>query len=285
MSYNLGFIGGGNMSTVIFRGILKNDTHPASKIWVSGPHLENLTHWQEEGANVTHNNEDVFKQCDVVFLGVKPGMLQEALRGVGDTLLRRLHDNPDLLVISMLAGINLDSLRKAFQVLSPQSQEINFIKFARIMPNVPMAVGSGICLYSFNNLGENMRHKLVKLLQSCGTCEEVPENLMDSLGSLTACGPAYIFMVIEALADGAVKQGVPRAMALRCAAQMVKGSASVVLESKKHPAQLKDEVCSPGGSTICGVSVLEEGKLRSTLINALEASTNRTKKLDPKSVI
>lgn len=77
-------------------------------------------------------------------------------------------------------------------MLSPQSQEINFIKFARIMPNVPMAVGSGICLYSFNNLGENMRHKLVKLLQSCGTCEEVPENLMDSLGSLTACGPAYV---------------------------------------------------------------------------------------------
>ncbi|XP_028167214.1 uncharacterized protein LOC114357676 [Ostrinia furnacalis] len=281
MEYNLGFIGGGNMSTIIFKGILRNDTHPASQTWVSGPHPENLEHWKKMGANVTCSNGEVFEKCDIVFLGVKPAMLHEALKDVGDSLSRRFVDNPDLLVISMLAGVNLDSLQKAFSALNLQKDVKNFIKIVRIMPNVPMAVGSGISLYSYNHLGGKQKSEMVRLLQCCGSCEEIPEYLMDSLGSLTGCGPAYIFVIIEALADGAVKQGVPRAMALRNAAQMVMGSAALVLESNKHPAQLKDEVCSPGGSTICGVSVLEEGRLRSTLINALEASTNRTKKLDP----
>ncbi|KAL4719808.1 hypothetical protein ACJJTC_005448 [Scirpophaga incertulas] len=279
--FTLGFIGGGNMSTAIMKGIMKKDGHPPSHIWVSGPHIENLTHWQQVGANVTNKNGDLFMNCDVIFLGVKPAMLDKSVKDSVETL-PDIVGNKDILIISMLAGVTLQTLQQVFKTyLFPEG--IN-IKVVRIMPNVPMAVGSGACLYTCGNgVSDEQKCNMVKLLKCCGDCESVPETLMNNLGVLTGCGPAYIFIVIEALADGAVKQGVPRDLALRFAAQTVMGSAHLVLESGKHPAQLKDEVCSPGGTTICGISVLEDGKLRSTLINAIEASVKKTDKMDPSS--
>ncbi|XP_073952358.1 pyrroline 5-carboyxlate reductase [Choristoneura fumiferana] len=276
MSFNLGFIGGGNMSTAIVQGILKKDSHSPSRIWVSGPRLNNLKQWSELGTNITTKNGEVFCNCDVIFLGVKPGMLYMAVNDCLKTLTTAVSCKK-VLFVSMLAGISIGELQKA---LIPLSKNVSVV---RIMPNTPMTIGEGACLYTPDEtVTEEQCILLERLLNGCGMCEKIPETLMDSLGSLIGCGPAFMYIIIEALADGAVKQGVPRAQALRFAAQMVAGSGKMVLQTGKHPGLLKDEVCSPGGSTICGVAALEEGKIRAALINALEASTLRTKELGKK---
>ncbi|XP_068624662.1 pyrroline-5-carboxylate reductase 3 [Battus philenor] len=276
MSFNIGFIGGGNMSTAIVKGILRKDAHQASKIWVSGPHIHNLKHWQELGTNVTTKNGEVICNCDIVFLGVKPGVLTDAINDCVLSLPANCPRNR-VLFVSMLAGVSIEKLNEALKVLPLTASVI------RIMPNTPMSVGAGTCLYTPDNTVTIEQCEIVeKLLRSCGICEKVSEPLLSSGGSLPGCGPAFMYIVIEALADGAVKQGVPRALALRLAAQVLIGSGEMVLQTNKHPGLLKDEVCSPGGSTICGVTALENGRLRATLINAIEAATIRTNELGKK---
>ncbi|KPJ19435.1 Pyrroline-5-carboxylate reductase 1, mitochondrial [Papilio machaon] len=276
MSITIGFIGGGNMSTAIAKGILRNDSYSASQIWVSGPHTAHLKHWEEMGANVTDKNGEVLSKCDVVFLGVKPGVLSYA---VSDCLKSLPSGGPrkNFFFVSMLAGIAIETLHEAFKVFDFPTSVI------RIMPNTPMSVGAGICLYTPDDTIKPEQCMLLeKLLNSCGICEKVTETLMNSGSCLPGCGPAFMYIVIEALADGAVKQGVPRAMALRWASQVLVGSGEMVLQSKKHPGHLKDEVCSPGGSTICGVTALENGRIRATLISAIEAATLRTYEMGKK---
>ncbi|XP_026731947.1 pyrroline-5-carboxylate reductase-like [Trichoplusia ni] len=273
---NVGFIGGGNMSTAIFKGIIKNESHPPSKIWVSGPHTEKLKYWSEMGANVTNVNGNVLDTCDMIFLGVKVNKLNDVISSFRNA--KNISSERTITFVSMLAGVKLEKIEKSIKAYYPNS---NF-GFIRIMPNTPITVGSGICLYTSGQLPNNggkTLNKLILLLRGSAVLQNVPESYMDSLGALTACGPAYMYLVIEALADGAVKQGVPRDMAIRHAAEMVVGSGQMVLQSGKHPGQLKDEVCSPGGSTICGIAELENGKLRATLINAIEASTKKNQDL------
>lgn len=222
------------------------------------------------GTNVTKKNVEVLTNCDIVFLGVKPAYLSEAIdqcRTVGSL-------DKNVMVVSMLAGVNISRLRDELSKIATLEK----FKIVRIMPNTPMTIGAGACLYTpDSNVDDSECVKLDKLLSTSSICEKVPEHMMDTLGVLTACGPAFMYVVIEALADGAVKQGVPRAAAQRFAAQVAAASGQMVLLSGKHPGLLKDEVCSPGGSTICGVTALENGKLRATLINAIEAATLRTK--------
>ncbi|CAG4970395.1 unnamed protein product [Parnassius apollo] len=264
------------MKTIL---LIKNkDTHPASKIWVSGPHLPKLKHWEEMGANITTKNGEVFYKCDIIFLGVKPGLLNDAINDCLNTLPPNA-SSKNVLFISMLAGVSIDQLHKAINVLSKDSSVV------RIMPNTPMSVGAGVCLYTpDSSVTREQCEILEKLLSSCGIYEEVSESLMDAAGPLPGCGPAFMYIVIEALADGVVKQGVPRAMALRLAAQVLIGSGEMVLQTNKHPGLLKDEVCSPGGSTIYGVTALENGGLRNraTLINAIEAAVLKCKELGKK---
>ncbi|KAJ8724414.1 hypothetical protein PYW08_015888 [Mythimna loreyi] len=276
MEFNLGFIGGGNMSTAIVKGIIKSGVHTASKIWVAGPHIENLKHWSDMGTNVTSENGVVFDNCDMIFLGVKVTKLQTAIQ---DIKLTAKSTAKEVLFVSMLAGIQIKDLHEVIQSHLPGVKA----SVIRIMPNTPMTVGAGICLYTPDSTVLQSKCLILeKLVSGSALCEKIPEELMDSLGALSACGPAYMYVIIEALADGAVKQGVPRAMAMRHAAQMVVGSGQMVLQSGKHPGLLKDEVCSPGGSTICGIAALEDGKLRATLIKAVELSTIRNKELGKK---
>ncbi|CAG9579696.1 unnamed protein product [Danaus chrysippus] len=258
------------MSTAIVKGICRNEIRDSLNIWVSGPHKENLEHWKQYGANVITSNGEVICNCDIVFIGVKPAMLEAAICNCYLPT-----KNPkNILFISMLAGVNIQKLKQVLKQLPFDSNVI------RIFPNTPMSVGAGSCLYAVDeNVTQEQCATLEKLLAGCGMCEKVSEPLMDSLGILTGCGPAFMYMIIEALADGAVKQGVPRAMALRHASQMMAGSATMVLQSNKHPGLLKDEVCSPGGCTIAGVAALENGKLRATMINAIEAATLRVKEM------
>ncbi|XP_037297090.1 pyrroline-5-carboxylate reductase 3-like [Manduca sexta] len=260
------------MSTAIFRGIMKSNGHPPSEIWVSGPNLSNLKHWSDSGAHITTRNDEIFNNCDIVFLGVKPDKLHVAISQCQNNAKKNTERN--VLFVSMLGGITIKTLHQALRTLDNYAN----VSVVRIMPNTPMEVGTGVCLYSHDDIAtEEQCTVLRKLLSCCGLFENIPESLMNSLGILTACGPAFMYIVIEALADGAVKLGVPRAMALRHASQVVAGSGQMVLQSGKHPGLLKDEVCSPGGSTICGVSELENGRLRATLIAALEAASQKTK--------
>lgn len=198
---------------------------------------------------------------------------------VVSVIIQKKESDRTVLFISMLAGISIEMLHEALKVLTPFAK-INVI---RIMPNTPMTVGSGVCIYTPDkNVSSEECSQLEKLLSKCGICEQVTEPMIDTLGTLTGCGPAFMYMAIEALADGAVKQGVPRISAQRYAAQVLIGSGKMVLETGKHPGLLKDEVCSPGGTTICGVNALENGKLRATLIGAIEAAVNRKRELAKK---
>ncbi|XP_041968106.1 pyrroline-5-carboxylate reductase 3 isoform X2 [Aricia agestis] len=239
MSYKVGFIGGGNMSTAIMRGILRNEAQKPSDIWVSGPRIVNLKHWQDIGANVTTSNREVLLECDVVFLGVKPGMLEAALSDCVINDPRPLVIGTSKILVSMLVGITIERVHQALQSILPPP---SCIKVIRIMPNTPMMVGVGSCLYSPDAKATQEDCMLLKaLLSKSAVTDQIPETMIDSLGSLTGCGPAFVYIIIEALADGAVKQGVPRAVALRQAAQVVAGSGQMMLQTGKHPAQLKDE--------------------------------------------
>ena len=177
----------------------------------------------------------------------------------------------DAVFVSMLAGISLDRLA---EMLGGEK------KIIRIMPNTPSAVGQGLMLVSANDRVTAEELAAFKaLMAESGLLDDLPEHLIDAASAVSGCGPAYAYMFVEALADGAVKCGVPRAKAMRYAAQMLLGSASLLLETGEHSGALKDAVCSPGGSTIAGVAALEDRGFRGAAIAAVEAAYRRTKEL------
>lgn len=268
----VGFIGGGKMSSAIFKGIIKTGCVEPKSVWVSGPHLEHLEEWSGAGAITTDKNGNVVENCNVIFIGVKPAMLETAVEECLKTIPKNFDKN--VLFISMLAGVPISQLDKELGRLTKNYRLI------RIMPNTPMTVGEGACLYTPGQSATATDCKTLEKYLS-GSCiyTRVPEKLMDTLGALVGCGPAYMYLIIDALADGAVKQGVPRDMAIQFAAQVMIGSGKMVLETNRHPCLLRDDVCSPGGSTICGVAALENGNVRGSLINALEASARRNREL------
>lgn len=184
-----------------------------------------------------------------------------------------LSSGDEKLFVSVLAGVDLESLMENFDF-------IRGVKIIRAMPNTPMQVGEGCTVYT---PGQYVTHqdleKIHLILNSLGLAQQVPEKLINSVGAVAGCGPAYVYTIIEALADGGVKQGIPRQLALQIAAQTVFGAAKTVIETEKHPAILRDEVCSPGGSTIAAVHELEKGGLRATLMNAVQAATEKSREL------
>ena len=192
------------------------------------------------------------------------------LRSVVQSLEKPLHE-ADTVFVSMIAGVSLDTLR---QLLGAGK------KIIRIMPNTACAVGQGVLLVCANaNVTAQELADFEAMMENSGVVDRIDEKLIDAASAVSGCGPAYAYMFIEALADGGVKCGLPRAKAIRYAAQMLLGSAEMVLQSGKHPELLKDEVCSPGGSTIAGVAALEEHGFRSACIDAVDAAYEKTKKL------
>ena len=191
------------------------------------------------------------------------------LRSVVQSLEKPLHE-ADTVFVSMIAGVSLDTLR---QLLGAGK------KIIRIMPNTACAVGQGVLLVCANaNVTAQELADFEAMMEHSGVVDRIDEKLIDAASAVSGCGPAYAYMFIEALADGGVKCGLPRAKAIRYAAQMLLGSAEMVLQSGKHPELLKDEVCSPGGSTIAGVAALEEHGFRSACIDAVDAAYEKTKK-------
>jgi len=257
-----GFVGAGQMATALIRGMIRDGTPPES-ISASDPSPQSRAFLLgETGVSTFESNAAVIRDSDVIVLAVKPQMMAGVLAEIRPIL------TPNHLVVSIAAGITLASLAEG---LGPDR------RIARVMPNTPALVGEGAAAYC---LGPGVREGDDEIVAGCleavGRSYRVPETLMDAVTGLSGSGPAFVYIMIEALADGGVRVGLPRELALALAAQTVLGSAKMVLETGQHPGFLKDQVTSPAGTTIAGVHALERGGVRAALIDAVAASHARS---------
>ena len=211
------------------------------------------------------DNITIARECDYVFLGVKPNVLPSVLEGIKEALF----ENERGILVSMAAGVRIERLESI----------INY-PVIRIMPNTPVAVGSGMISFCKNEMVTDAQTDgFLEIMSEAGKLLAIDEKLIDAATAVAGCGPAFVYMFAEALADGGVQCGLPRDAALTLAAETIKGAAEMILKTGKHPEQLKDEVCSPGGSTIVGVHALEDGAFRAAASGAVIASYEKTKKL------
>ena len=252
-----GFIGCGNMGGAIAKALAQNCTDFAvsdrsGKAKALGfPYLPAAA---------------IAESAERIFLGVKPQMMAGVLESLKPVLQAK---KP--LLISMAAGLTMAQIEEMAGGNLP---------IIRIMPNTPVAVGKGMTLYCANErVSTEILADFLADMDASGILDPVEERLFDAAGTVSGCGPAYLYMFIEAMADGAVSCGVPRAQAMKYAAATMAGAAEMVLQTGLHPGQLKDNVCSPGGSTIAGVKALEDGAFRSTVINCIQAATKRNSEL------
>ena len=262
---SIGFIGCGNMGGAIMNGILAKKIASPDGVIASdkGKTTEQIKN--EFGVCAVKTNIEVVKQTDVLILAIKPQYYEEVIKEIKDEV------KENQIVISIAPGKTLEWLEATFE---------KQVKLIRVMPNTPALVGEGMMAICPGKLITDEDKKMVlEILGSCGRTEIVPESLMDVVVSVSGSSPAYVFMFIEAMADAAVADGMPRAMAYEFAAQAVIGSAKLLLETGKHPGELKDMVCSPAGTTIEAVRVLEEKGFRSSVIEAMKACTKKSKEL------
>lgn len=265
-SRKIAFIGTGNMGTALLGGLLKAElTHPENLI-ATDVRQDLLDTVQEKwGVATTTDNHHAVQSSDVIVLSVKPQALQSVLNEIKPDL------RDEQLIISIVAGIPTDLISNFIGKKNP---------VIRVMPNIPAVVdeaATGLCLGKYAQ--ELHREIAMKIMGAVGEVETVPEELMDVVTGLSGSGPAYIYMVIEALTDGGVMMGLPRNIATRLATQTVLGSAKLVRETNVHPAVLKDQVTTPGGTTIQAIKELEVSGLRPMLIRAVETATNHSRML------
>lgn len=258
----LGFIGCGNMATAIIRGILKEGICTKEEMIVSNLTEEGCKRSRENlGVYATRDNKEVVAQAEILFLAVKPQFYEETIAEIRDGIRK------DQVIVTIAPGKTLHWLAKQFQ---------KEVKIVRTMPNTPALVGEGMTGMCANELVDEGEIQVVKkLLESFGKVEMIPEKLLDVVVSVSGSSPAYVFMMIEAMADGAVADGMPRKQAYQFAAQAVLGSAKMVLETGMHPGELKDMVCSPGGTTMEAVRCLEKNGFRSAVIEAMKACVEK----------
>lgn len=262
----IGFIGSGNMGSAMIKGITQSGLLPASNIIASEPLKEKCQKLSEQYLiKTTSNNLEVAKAADILFLAVKPNIyinvINEIKRDIKDTCI----------VISIAPGHKMESLESLFE---------KEIKIVRAMPNTPALVGEGMSAICPNrNISEEDLSCVQELFRSFGRVEIVTEYMIDSVTAVSGSSPAYVFMMIEAMADGAVLGGIPRDKAYVFAAQALYGSAKMVLETGLHPGQLKDMVCSPGGSTIEAVAELEKKGFKGAIISAMEVCMDKSREM------
>ena len=262
--YEAGFIGAGNMGGALALAAAKKTG--GDRIAVACSTRERSEAAAQRLGCTAETPQRILSDSRFVFLGVKPQMVVGVVESLKADILAS-----EGIFVSMLAGVSLEKLAL---LLGADK------KIIRIMPNTPSAVGQGLMLVSANDRVTAEELAAFKaLMAESGLLDDLPEHLIDAASAVSGCGPAYAYMFVEALADGAVKCGVPRAKAMRYAAQMLLGSASLLLETGEHPGALKDAVCSPGGSTIAGVAALEDRGFRGAAIAAVEAAYRRTKEL------
>jgi pyrroline-5-carboxylate reductase len=265
----LGFIGGGNMAEAMIRGLLKAQLLGPQEILASDVTAERLTYLQQTfGIRTSRDNAEVAGKADIVLFAVKPQIMSPVLDGLLDVI------TEEKLLISIAAGISTRLIAEKFP---------GKVRVIRVMPNTPALVLEAASALAPGAAATPEDLELAKrLFAAVGKVVVVEETLMDAVTGLSGSGPAYIFLIIDALSDAGVKVGLSRKVAQLLAAQTVLGAARMVLETHKHPGELKDMVTSPGGTAIAGLHTLEAGGLRTTLINAVEAATRRSMELGRK---
>jgi pyrroline-5-carboxylate reductase len=266
LDQTVGFIGAGQMATALGQGFVRAERVSADRLLAADPVPTARGRFSETtGATVVESNVDLVEQADVVFLAVKPqqmGPVLEEIRPVVTT---------EKLVVSIAAGVPLARMTAA---LGEQT------RLVRVMPNTPCLIGRGACGFCLGSAATKPDAALVEeLLSAVGVAFCVAEKLMDAVTGLSGSGPAFVYTIIEALSDGGVRMGLPRNIATTLAAQTVAGAAEMVLSTGEHTGALKDRVTSPGGTTIAGIQVLEEGGLRAALMAAVEAAAERSMEL------
>jgi pyrroline-5-carboxylate reductase len=262
----IGFLGAGKMATALAKGFLNAGLVKAAQLSAADPFDAARKHFSDEtGAKTSAANLEVAESASVLILATKPDQVAAALAEISSAF------KEDHLVISIAAGVTLAKLEAAL----PAGARV-----IRVMPNTPALVGAGASGFALGKNATAADGELAKkLLSAVGVAMQVKESLLDAVTGLSGSGPAYVYQFIEALSDGGVAAGLPRDVATKLAAQTVLGGAKMVLETGVHPGALKDQVTSPGGTTIEGVHELEKGKLRATVINAVRAATEKSKKL------
>lgn len=262
-SGKLGIIGYGNMGSAIISGLVNSGMYGAKNICVVDVDPEKNAAARSDGCVVLDSIGELGKVADIVIVAVKPGMVCAVLEELGSS-------SSDLLIISVAAGISTDTIESVL----PDNPVI------RVMPNTPCMVGAGAIAVTRGKHARDIHaKKAMQIMGALGYVCEVPEYLMDAVTGLSGSGPAYVALMIDALADGGVRMGLPRPTALRLAAQTVLGTAKMVLDRNITPSALRDMVTSPGGTTIEGISVLESRAFRSALIDAVEAATWKSQEL------
>lgn len=266
MDKKIGFIGCGNMGQAMIGGIVKSGLVAPEQVFAADPSETHLNKLQAEyGIGITQDNLIPAKKCDILVLSVKPYLYADVIEEIRGAV------RDDTVIVMIAAGQSIAVNEARFG---------RCVKIVRAMPNTPALVGEGMAALCTNNfVTEAEKNDVREIFESFGKAEFVGESMMDVVAGVSGSSPAYVYMFIEALADGAVLQGMPRQQAYTFAAQAVLGSARMVLETGKHPGELKDMVCSPGGTTIEAVASLEQDGMRAAIINAVNVCTEKSKEM------
>ena len=265
MEKTIGFIGCGNMGRAMVKGIMKAQLVYQDQLIVSNLHPEKLQDLGSQYDFYISDNETVAQHADILILAVKPHLYKTVINEIKDLT------KPDVILVDIAPGITIQDM----------VDMVGFeCKVVKEMPNTPALVSEGMSAISFGKgLSEEDQEEIIEIFESFGKACVVEERLMDAVTALSGSSPAYVFLIIEAMADGAVRHGMPRQAAYQFAAQTLIGSAKLILETGKHPGECKDMVCSPGGTTIEAVAKLEEKGLRSAIIEAMDACVKKSKSM------
>ncbi|MCC7084674.1 MAG: pyrroline-5-carboxylate reductase [Pirellulales bacterium] len=266
LNRTIGFVGAGQMARALAQGLVRTNLLAERQIVAADPvaaALDEFHHLLPASGSAT-NNADLAQSCEIIVLAVKPQQAAAALSELRPSM------SPDKLVISIVTGVRLAALAEG---LGP-------CRLIRVMPNTPCLVGQSASAYCLGKGATPDDARLIaQLLGAVGLAISVEEKLLDAVTGLSGSGPAFVYLMIEALADGGVRMGLPREVALRLAAQTVKGAAEMVIVTGEHPGLLKDRVASPGGTTIAGLAAIEQHGVRGALIAAVEAAARRATEL------
>ncbi len=263
----IGIIGGGNMGLALFKGMTKSGEFDKNDFIISDINERTLKTIQTNyNLETTRDNVYLVEHSDVIVLAVVPNMVETVLTEIDSKL------NPDQILISFAAGMEIARFTSYLKD--------KCVKIVRAMPNIPMSIGKGMTSVAFNeHCTEQDKETVFSIFNSCGMVLEIEERLFNAMTALAGSGPALVFVFMEALADGAVKCGISRDDAYLAAAQVLNGSSKLYLDSKTHPGELKDRVCSPGGTTIEAVSVLEKNSFRHAVIEAIDKCAEKAGKM------